>query len=98
MLDSLYKMLAAVCSMSGKVFKLRLSCICFINWGTHPFSEDVPVNKKSEIAEDLAGTLSGLGVDEGSFCFWPGIFLGATFFDEILPFPVKGIPLQLLVG
>ena len=42
--------------------------------------------------------LSGLGVDEGSFCFWPGIFLGATFFDEILPFPVKGIPLQLLVG
>ena len=55
MLDSLYKMLAAACSMSGKVFKLRLSCICFINWGTHPFSEDVPVNKKSEIAEDLAG-------------------------------------------
>ena len=98
MLDSLYKMLAAACSMSGKVFKLRLSFICFVNWGTHLFSEGVPVNKKSEITEDLAGALSGLGVDEGFFCFWSGIFLGATFFDEILPFPVKGIPLQLLVG
>ena len=54
MFDSLYKMLAAVCSMSGKVFKLRLSCVCFINWGTH-FSEGVPVNKKLEIADDLAG-------------------------------------------
>ena len=71
----------------------------FVSLTGVPISVRVSLSiRKSEIAEDLAGALSGLGVDEGSFCFWPGIFLGATFFDEILPFPVKGIPLQLLVG
>ena len=42
--------------------------------------------------------LSGLGVDEGSLGFSPGIFLGATFFDEILPFPVEGDSSAIICG